>query len=148
MTNLILFNSGQAAGYFILQKIGQSMQDAAKAKIINYSWLQGHLEDIGVLGTVTAAGLTVAKLFFNDNKYARLASVFVPPILATIDELKILNLNPKTTTYDPQDIASFFAGSLLAYGLSKANDEGVFKKMFKKKSLEGTIEAGKRQKNY
>ncbi len=112
-----------------------------------YNWLTGHLSDITLPAQTTTLGIIISSTLFKNNKYLNLASALIPPILSTINELKILNLDPSSNTYDPQDIACFFAGSFLAYGLSMANEKKVCGKIsnrvkgaFGKKSLENSME--------
>ena len=138
-----IFNINQGIGYFCGAGLGEAMQYLSAEKIINYNWLTGHLSDIALPAQITSLGLVLSSVFCKNNKYLNLASTLIPPTLSCMDELKILNLNPISKTYDSQDIACFFAGSLMAYGLSKANEKKVFSKMsnkmknmFNKKTLE------------
>jgi hypothetical protein len=142
ITKGTIFNFLQVVGYTIAGFAGGGMNLLAQTHIMKYNWLTGHLLDFAMPAEFTATGLMFSGAYFNNNKLARTASLFLPPILSTLAELKLLGI-PGSSTYDPQDIACYFAGSFLAYGLSKANEKGMFDNLFRrlleKKSLEKIV---------
>jgi len=142
ITKETIFNFFQVIGYTAAGFIGGAMSILAQKGVINYTWLTGHLQDFAMPAEITCSGLIFSEAYFNNNKLARATSVLLPPILSTLGELKMLNI-PGSSRYDPQDITCYFAGSLLAYGLSKANEKGMFDNLFRrlseKKSLEKII---------
>lgn len=142
MRKINWFNVFQALPYMASSFAGEFMQMSTKAGEMNYNWFTGHLSDIGGAGSFACNALFLLQFSkYRDNERAKIKLVLSYPTIATL--LEISKLNPLANTYDPQDIVCFFAGSLMAYGLSKANEKGVFKGLFKKKSLEGAVEIGK-----
>jgi hypothetical protein len=81
----------------------------------NYSWMTGHLTDIAMVATFVAIGQAIA----GKNRAIQYITALVPPTLATLHELGILTMFSDSPYYDPQDIACYWTGAVIAVGLSK-----------------------------
>ena len=108
------------------------IQEFAKAKIINYSLFQGQGGDF--LAPVAFPFVSLA--LFGQTK--RDPQFFFYPAICTLSEL----IPSGRSHFDPKDIACYWGGALMAYGIhklsksKKANDFANRLNPFRKKTLE------------
>ena len=107
----------QGAAYAVVGLAGEFNQVDVFNKTAQYTWWTGHLSDLAGSSMVTAVSLSLFRGFDNYSQKTRLLSVIVPPSLCTLVEFTNGSGAHKGFTFDPQDIACYFAGSLVAYGV-------------------------------
>lgn len=111
-----LFNHFQNLIYLSLASYGEGLQEiAARDPSDSCSWMAGHLSDF----SLPAASVAVGQILAGRNKAIQYVMALAPPIVVTLHELGIVNVNPYAQTYDPQDIICYWAGAALAFTLSQ-----------------------------
>ncbi|MBI5066259.1 hypothetical protein HZA97_08545 [Candidatus Woesearchaeota archaeon] len=105
----------QAGIYGFMSLYGNYLRESTIIGTREPDWISRHTLEFFLAAECTAIGLMVFK-----NKYLRLASVLVPPMLGTNHEIN--NLLYRPDHYDPQDIMCFWAGSITALGITKLID--------------------------
>ena len=120
-----IFNLFQSLTYAGLALYGEYLQDVARESVENYNWMSGHLTDIAMVAQAVSFGQIIA----GKNKIIQYVAALAPPIICTLHELGVVNLNPSALTYDPQDILCYWGGAALAFGLSKTTSNFFTKKL-------------------
>lgn len=105
----------QAGIYGIMSLYSNYLRESTIIGTRKPDWVSRHTLEFFLAAECTAIGLMAFK-----NKYLRLATVLVPPMLGTNHEIN--NILYRPDHYDPQDIICFWAGSLTALGITKIID--------------------------
>ena len=100
-------------GHGILAGAGELSQSLVRGGHMDYNWLVGHLSDYAGIAALTAYPL----LFAKRTKTKIISTLVIPTIYSVLETLPLVS--GVNTVYDPQDIACYFGGALVALGVKE-----------------------------
>lgn len=115
-----LYDICQGFAFGGIASYGEYLQCVARVDPKQYTWLTGHLSDIAAIGAAVSFSNVAIHMSKDWNDLRResklLDMLFVSTPAAMIQS--IYELLDESQTYDLQDIACYWSGAALAYGLS------------------------------
>lgn len=110
-----LVNPTQAIFYGCLALIGETIQRGG-----GNSLLENSLSDFAIPAEYVAVSEILLK---NRSPILKNIVSVIIPTLCTLHELCVINLDPSSQTYDSKDIAAYWMGASLAYGISRLSEK-------------------------
>lgn len=115
-----LYDICQGFAFSGIASYGEYLQCVARVDPKQYTWLTGHLSDIAAIGASVSFTNVIIHMpkewkdLKRENKLLDMLLVSTPAAMIQ----SIYELVDGSQTYDPQDIACYWSGAALAYGLS------------------------------